>query len=280
MNSTDELFDRYLLGRMSEQEKAAFESRLDRDARLREEWELHQSLAKALQLRGERVKLAELARKIQQKKQRRHLIWGATSLLLLVMLYAGWRRLNPRESERPSIQPAPLFADTTSVTTPLPKETAANTPSPPIRPDARTGSQKAMLRYFGQDYPKSQRMGAAESPADSLFALAREAFDLENWQEAVRLYEAIPQLEWYSDHYDRLGAAYLRSGQADKAVTVFRRLAERPRTDLREKAEWYLLLALLANQDREGFEARIAPVLKDKKGRNYERCVALKRAVQ
>lgn len=120
-------------------------------------------------------------------------------------------------------------------------------------------------------------MTAAHNPSDSLFAFAREAFDNENWVETIRRYEAIPGLDQYSDHYDRLGAAYLQSGEAAKAVEVYRKLAQKPRMDLREKAEWYLLLALLANRDREGFEAAIEPILADKKNRNYARCVALKR---
>ncbi|MDX1910351.1 MAG: hypothetical protein SFV22_02635 [Saprospiraceae bacterium] len=273
MNAHDELFDRYLMNHMTVEERTDFKNRLAQDASFRAEWELHQWLATGLQRRAEKARLSEIVGKSRQKNRKKRIKWGLFGLLLLLVIWS----VRLWQIELPSGNPAPATPQNQPAApdSPLPmaNKTAPVVPSP----DLKKMAKKEMARYFSQDYPKSRLMTAADHQGDSLFTLAREAFDNENWEETIRRYEAIPGLDQYSDHYDRLGAAYLQAGEAAKAVEVYRILAKKPRVDLQEKAQWYLLLALLANRDREGFEAAIAPILSDKKNRNYARCVALKR---
>jgi tetratricopeptide (TPR) repeat protein len=82
----------------------------------------------------------------------------------------------------------------------------------------------------------------------ALKARAYKAYDLENYKEAIALFEEVDQKDEGVLLY--LGNAYLANGDAARAIRLFEKvIAEYEVFD--EQAEWYLALAWLRGGDKE-----------------------------
>lgn len=90
--STEERIDKYLLGRMSEEEKRQFESVIEKDASLKEEYECQKVMAIAVQKAAMRDFLKN---KKEQKKNRflfapsHRALWTITSIAAMFILIIG-----------------------------------------------------------------------------------------------------------------------------------------------------------------------------------------------
>ena len=90
--STEERIDNYLLGRMSEEEKRQFESDIEKDASLKEEYECQKVMVIAVQKAAMRDLLKN---KKEQKKNRflfapsHRVLWSITSIAAMFILIIG-----------------------------------------------------------------------------------------------------------------------------------------------------------------------------------------------
>ncbi len=131
--------------------------------------------------------------------------------------------------------------------------------------------------HFTEDF-KSANTKSGETK-DTL-SLAGEAFDEQNWKQAIALYKQVKDIQGRSSAYAKMGMAYLQNNQPDSAIVVFKNLKEHSLiSDWQEKGHWYLLLAYLTGGEkyRKNFEAELDMALKNPKmkGEMMERFKAL-----
>lgn len=220
MNGTEEeaLIDAYVDGKLSEGVQKDFEDRMDRDPRLVQDVQVHESIIEGIRDWGRQQmkhRFAELEAKLAAQELVEapqhadeglygHLKWGIGLLIMLVpMIYFII----------PSRDPETIFYD-----------------------------------YY-EEFP-NQITVQAGAPKDSLSLYSRAflAYEAQDYEQAVLLFEELEKIST-----DRiavpfyLGMSYLANKQADRAVHLYWQLVEMEEEehDFRLAAHWYLALALV-----------------------------------
>lgn len=215
MNEQTEIVERYLEGSLSGVELAEFEEQLRSDSLLRE--------------RVEELKLIEEGIKQASRKQALVDLQNVEATLpaietpLVPLWRNGWLQ---------AAAVITMLAVCSYLL--LPGEVA---------------TQQLFAEYF-QPYPNiimPTVRGAVENDS-TVKALAFKAYDQQNYEEAIRLFESLEQQDEGALLY--LGNSYLALGEPKKAIPYFEKvLADFDVFD--EQAEWYLAVSYLKLEERE-----------------------------
>lgn len=264
--------ERYLLGQMSPQERAAFEAEVARDAALAEQLAIQQREHQALEVLVEdhlRAQLKHWARQYPLREPtpwyRRRTVWmAAASLLLLGILYLVWpsaskpgAALVQTESPPPSVEPlpAPLTEDKTAII-----ETPAE--------DANTESINQQYIALASRYaerPKFQRIVVRneQSPL-SYMDSAYLALEKGQYAKAILRLRQIPESDdRYISAQHLIGEAFFASGAYAKAIPYLQVAADTPDYLRKSEAEWQWALALLYLANADSSRRILQRIVKD-----------------
>ena len=213
----DDDLERYLLGRMSEQEKQAFEQQLSTDATLADELELYRDTVAGIRLEGSQA-LKERLREVeasladqrvsrpsedQEARRRPLMIWLAIAASLLAVILLGYLVL-------PGTSPEDRYA------------------------------------VYYQPYPNliNPTPRSAEGVEETLLERAMRAYDNQQYVQALALFEQGNAFSnpGYTFYY---AASYLGSNQPQKAIPLLERVARNQKSLFYAPALWYLALAHL-----------------------------------
>jgi len=127
------------------------------------------------------------------------------------------------------------------------------------------GSSNPLDRHFlGYQMPEVNRSGEATD----LHPLAEgiDAYKAGNYKEAITYYEGIAADDKrYNEAQFYLGHSFLKNKEYAAATTVFDKLVQSGDIRFLEKAEWYQLLSLVANQQQDDqFTTLLNKMLTDK----------------
>lgn len=252
--------ERYLLGQMSPEERAAFEAEVARDPALAEQLAIQQREHQALEILVEdhlRAQLKHWAGQYPLRKPtpwyRQQAIWmAAASLLLLGILYLAWpsdpkpdTALVQTESPPPPIEPLP--APTTED-----KAAIGETPAEDANTESATQRYIALASRY-TERPKFQRIVVRNEQAPlSYMDSAYLALEKGQYAKAILRLRRIPESD---DHYisaqHLIGEAFFASEAYAKAIPYLQAAANTPDYLRKSEAEWQWALALLylANAD-------------------------------
>lgn len=252
--------ERYLLGQMSPQERAAFEAEVARDAALAEQLAIQQREHQALEVLVEDHLRAQLKHWAEQYPLREPTPWyrqqavwmAAASLLLLGILYLAWPsapKSDPAlvQTESPPPPTEPLPAPPTED-----KAAIGETPAEDANPESATQRYIALASHY-TERPKFQRIVVRNEQAPlSYMDSAYLALEKGQYAKAILRLRRIPESD---DHYisaqHLIGEAFFASGAYAKAIPYLQAAANTPDYLRKSEAEWQWALASLhlANAD-------------------------------
>jgi TolA-binding protein len=264
--------ERYLLGQMEPQERAAFEAEVVRDPVLAEQLAVQQREHQALELLVEEHLRPQLKQWAEQYPLRRPTPWyrqkaiwmAAASLLLLGILYLTWpseqkpdNALVETESPLPPIEPLPA---------PPTEDKAAIGETPPEEASTETTAQRYIAlaaRYT--ERPKFQRIVVRNEQAElSYMDSAYLALEKGQYTRAIRRLRQIPPGD---DHYisaqHLIGEAFFASGAYAKAIPYLQVAANTPDYLRKSEAEWQWALAWLHLASADNSRRVLQRIVKD-----------------
>ncbi len=122
--------------------------------------------------------------------------------------------------------------------------------------------------YDGYQMPESNRSGDATDVHP--FAIGFEAYKAGNYEESINFFKNIPMEDkGYREAQLHLGHCYLHNENYSAASTTFGKVVESQDIRFVEKAEWYQLLALLANKQQDATFKTLLNKMIDDKGHSY-----------
>lgn len=207
--TTFEAIEAYVLDRMSAEEHTVFEQRMASDASLRAEVELEKENIRAVELGGMRRIMGELAKEAITENKAR--TGGAGNMLKYAAAVA-----------------VILIGALWWMNRPV-------------------ANERLFAEYFVADPGLPVAMGITDDPG---FADAMVSYKEGHYAEARTKWEPMLHREPANDtlrYY--MACAWLAEGDAKAALPLFDALSQEPGSAFREKAEWYLFLALLRSGD-------------------------------
>jgi tetratricopeptide (TPR) repeat protein len=266
-NDTYDAIERYLLGQMTDDERAAFETRLAEDASLAEQLARQQREHTAMQLLVEdhlRAKLINWKTRYPLRESFLHRfripIAGALLLLLLGVL---WQVMLPKTTDTsPDNLETPQSPARQPISPPPAQDTAAVAPETP--PSATTPLHIAVAVDFNESvqYPVATMRShddVANSLDSALLDLAARRFS-----RALARLDAVPRDHpAYTDAQYYRGLALFDQKAFGGAVPPLLAAADAPDYLYAEQAEWYLTLAYLQLNRMESCKARARRIAAD-----------------
>lgn len=277
--------ERYLLGQMAPQERAAFEAEVARDPALAEQLAIQQREHQALEVLVEDHLRAQLKHWAEQYPLHRPIPWyrqqaiwmAAASLLLLGILYLTWpsnqkpdNALVETESPLPPIEPLP--APSTEEDKAAIGETSAE--------DA--GIENTTQRYIAlatryTERPKFQRIVVRNEQAElSYMDSAYLALEKGQYISAIRRLRRIPPGD---DHYisaqHLIGEVFFASGAYARAIPYLQVSANTPDYLRKSEAEWQWALAWLHLANADSSRRVLQRIVKDATHPYYQKAKQL-----
>lgn len=294
MDREEELFYRienYLRDKMSEEDRNAFEAEMAADPQLAEAVDLQRFEQTSLEVLLEEDLTAKMAKWGQEtappaKQAKSHfprlwilLIAGA----MLVGLYFLWKSTSGPENDSlmeeqekaippatEDLPPAKVELDTTRAiatqeTEEQPPVTKKNVvPDPPPQERQRGLSSQALaLALYEERTPShlqsssTMRSGSTDQNDTSALIRGIELFEQALYQEAINTLEQIDSVQeeqTFRAAAEYLAHAYFQAKDFEKAAVFFRNIRDNSTIIVRERAEGYLMLSLLANYDQHQIE--------------------------
>lgn len=238
-NDIGELIDRYVTGRMTPDEQAAFEERMRRDPELAREAETVRHIANAVERRNEQAAFDELAR------------IGSVEELKRILNAAGHGAVEtpPRRNRLRRLIPFAAAAAAVLVFVWI-----------GMRPEY--ASEELYGRWYETpEYAPAVSRGGTETGAEleRLLDSAAACYAAGKMDRAVALYEEAEHSGQAYPDYARFyrAAALAAEGRSEEAVRGFLRLAGDPGSEYAEDAAWQLALEYLRLNDRARARERL-----------------------
>ncbi|MFB6341678.1 tol-pal system YbgF family protein [Saccharicrinis sp. FJH62] len=106
--------------------------------------------------------------------------------------------------------------------------------------------------YAGFYQPDPGLVTAMSSSSDYEFDRAMVDFKIGNYKAAIKRWEPLLESRPESDTLNYfIGSAYLAENDAASAIPKFKKVAQNPKSDFRNDANWYLALAYLLNDEND-----------------------------
>ncbi len=294
MDREEELFYRienYLRAKMSEEDRKAFEAEMAADAQLVEAVNLQRFEHTSMEVLLEKDLTAKMAKWGQETRppatgaKSRYPRLGIIliAVALLVGLFFLWK--STRSPERDSLMeeqeeaippateelpPTKVELDTTrAIAT---EETEEKPPvtkkivvpdDPPKERKRSLSSQALAVALYEERTPShlqsssTMRSGSPDQNEASALIRGIELFEEALYQEAINTLEQIDSVQEkqaFRAAEEYLAHAYFQAKEFDKAAVFFRNIRDNSRIIVRERAEGYLMLSLLANYDLHQLE--------------------------
>jgi tetratricopeptide (TPR) repeat protein len=106
---------------------------------------------------------------------------------------------------------------------------------------------------------------AHNNPEKSAYAF----YDAKNYEAAIPAFQLLLQLKNDPKDYFFLGNAYLANGNITEAIDTFRKLLELP-SDFKDRANWYLALAYLKNDNSDLAQSTLKDLSKNAQALSYK----------
>lgn len=310
-----EKIEDYLMGRLSEEDRRAFESQIETDDELAAEVELHRDLIEAtgdqemIDFRQQLDTIAEEVAPAGKSAGRGH--WRTLLLagLLVVAGLAAWWWMSSGTDSEETVEVETSVGEEPSTADEMPAEDREQEgeemtdPKHEAPPTERSGEQEessstdqeappiaeektasrpdykaiAMANYDVPNLGVVTKGGETEE-APSTLEQAQQAFKEEDYQKVVSLLSDTPSKQQEEWRYTR-AHAYFQTGAFEQAAADFTQLTNS--FNYGYDSDWNLLLALAAQwpDSREAFEKQFAKV--SKKSHPYaERAQNLKGAIE
>lgn len=231
-NDIEEQIDRYVTGKMTPDERTAFEERMRCDPELASETETVRHIVNAIERRNEEEAFGELARIGSVDELKRILKASEHRAAETSPRLNRLRRLIPFAAAAAAIL---LFVWIG------------------MRPEY--ASKELYGRWYETpEYAPSISRGGTETDAEleRLLDSAAVHYAAGDFDKAIAAYARAGELEPEHPDYARFyrAAALAASGRSREAISIFRRLAEDPGSDYAEDAAWQLALEYLRLNDR------------------------------
>lgn len=268
MDNKQALFEQieaYLNGHLAADEAEQFSQKIARDpmlAQLVQQHQLERMVLKAgaQETLHERMKQwdEELANKPNHAR-----LWWLLLLIPLTIAIVYWSQLPTNTSpskERPDTLENPVEdQNDNSVDIPS-KEEAPEAPTlPPVAENENSSTPQDYLALAIDRHALPQQLQTAvrdAAPIESdttMTALGIKSYNNGNWEQAIShfnsaLLNAAIEDKTYLQEW--LAHSYFKNKQYDKAAQLFEELTKNGSNQIRSRAEWYFLLALLPDHDR------------------------------
>ena len=279
-----ERIERYLLNDLTEQERAAFEEKMQADASLRHEVELHSQAISAAKLKGRELmkeRLCQRKPKVGTSHPPRN--WVAVLLLSLLAVLAifWWQKTKSDEPKKlPENGSIPTPADTANSSKALPidsiqhqqnqsteDEKAEKKDARPPEVEKKQGAEKLFAQYF-QPYRDESLDPSARGNEDEATAFDRlqQAYLESKHEAALAAFEELAPALKRNDNLLFLKAnSLLAVGNARAASAVFEGIIANGRSRFKAEAVWYLALAYLKMGEQRKAYSLLKQVAEDEK---------------
>lgn len=132
------------------------------------------------------------------------------------------------------------------------------------------GTSSNVLDEHYLEYPMPSVNRSGEATDLHLLATGLGAYKSGNYTEAINYYKSIPvEDKRYNEAQFYLGHSYHHNSNYTAASTAFAKVAASKDIRFMEKAEWYQLLALLANKQQDTTFKTLLNKMIDDKGHSY-----------
>ncbi len=242
-NQIYEQIEKYLKGALTESERLSFEAQLREDTKLAEEVEFYRNTMRAAEWKGT---LEEVEAELKQE----HFFEMATSEA------ARQKATSPQKSNRWWILAAVIAVSIVIV----------------LLAYANLGHSNQAIALAHYEEPDLSATTKGTIPANDPLREGADAYYSGGFEQASQLFSSVPTT---SDHYDRaqysLAHTYFQQKQYDQAIAAFQTVIQITNKQwLKEEAEWYLLLTLLANDETGAtFQALLEQLLEDENHRYH-----------
>lgn len=231
-NDIEEQIDRYATGRMTPDERTAFEERMRHDPQLARETQTAEHIVNALERRNEEEALGELSRIGSADKLKRLLNEAERKAAVTLPRPNLLRRLIPFAAA------AALILGFVWVG---------------MRPEHVTDELYGRW-YETPEYLPAISRGGGETDAglERLLDSAAIHYAAGDFDKAIAAYARAAELELDYPYYARFyrAAALAAAGRSREAISIFRLLAEDPGSDYAQEAAWQLALEYLHLDER------------------------------
>lgn len=274
----------YLKGRLSGEERAAFESRLRQDAALTARLELLRAeMAAAELLIAEDTRaLFEHWRQERPNKEafwRRPRFWYATFVLTAVLVLGAWWFYTAKEPEPPVELPlreqrSPVQEEKKSV------PVAPTATAPAARRPKKTDYIALADRYFQEPVQPTVRRPLADTTLSPLRS-AQEAYGQGRYEEALEWLAQVDSTRGQSAAYWQANALYHLRRFAEAEAAFAQLVADNSR-QYRYASEWGMLMCRLAvlPKEKDLFEKQLQAIIADPKHPYAGQAVQLDAAIR
>lgn len=231
-NDIEEQIDRYATGRMTPDERTAFENRMRHDPQLARETQTAEHIVNALERRNEEEALGELSRIGSADELKRLLNEAERKAAVTLPRPSLLRRLIPFAAAAAVILGFVWVG---------------------MRPE-HVSDELYDRWYETPEYAPSISRGGGETDAglERLLDSAAIHYAAGDFDKAIAAYARAAELELDYPDYARFyrAAALAAAGRSREAISVFRRLAGDPGSDYAQEAAWRLALEYLHLDER------------------------------
>lgn len=260
----------YLNGELKDKALEQFEVELSRNPALQEEVERLRPVLRDLKQAGlsRKIKAAIHTRKTQRRNQRIGIILG----VLLGLGCLGWFWFRLRENETKTLAPnfteQPVNITKDTVPDLYLQDQQRESPQKPVAENSLNEprditARRQYLAIAQRHYQQSSEFDPLRSGQQRKFEEARAAFLEKKYDEALKLIKGAevnnsPEAQYLEAHI------LFYQSQFEQASRLFDAIATDPATGTdREPAEWYALLAMLAQGKIAIVETRLKKILAD-----------------
>jgi len=247
----DEIAEGYVLGRLREEDRAAFEAHYFECARCFEEVRLLQAMQRELQRSGS-----------EHEVRTSHSAWwkaaGMAAVIVMTVVAGLWIRSDtprvPSSGTRPSTPPATADAEAPHAT----------------EPAAPAASLEQLARVEAPAYEPRTLRGPSDE-AMQRFERGMDRYRTADYAGAARDLRAAHGLDPEAAHIGFfLGISYLMSGQDQAAIDRLRATIALGDSPYREDARFYLAKAFLRRGDLKAAQTQLKAVVKLRGSRSLE----------
>lgn len=281
--------DQYLSGQLSEAESAAMQKAMLDDAELAQEVELRRlefEVSEALIAQRIRDQLRRLrtepppnspAQSIQKERFSTQK-WAIAAMLVIAAIGVYWWAKRPQHTALPVERPSSPSADSSARL-----QQADNTPAPqpnasPAAPKTETARHLAIAMQHYRD-PDFQTLRGATASPDDPFGAAFSSWQKQDWATVLT---ALREVSASDPQYIRAQAfrahAQFKLKRYGQSTQTFAAVSDSRIMPWAEEADWYVLLALLADGQASStdFKARLQRLLADEEHPFFQEAKDLK----
>lgn len=276
----------YLKGRLSGEERAAFESRLRQDAALTARLELLRAEMAAAELLIAEDTRALFEHWRQERpgrgliKGRGPLVWAFAIFAILLSVFGAWWLITAKDGEPAERRPAKESMPAREMEQPKPALPPAAAPMPPVRRPKTKDYIALADKYFQEPVQPTVRRSVADT-VQSPLRLAQEAYGQGRYEEALEWLAQVDSTRGQSAAYWQANALYHLRRFAEAEAAFAQLVADNSR-QYRYASEWGMLLCRMAvlPKEKDLFEKQLQAIIADPKHPYAGQAVQLDAAIR